>query len=105
VAQRISLEQNVSGEGEHPRHRTRSNSVVEHVDASVVRMRAGRRQRRPLRQQAEIHLDATEMVVHSVGRLLVHARFERHVLDIADERAVRHLLEGALLRGRILQVI
>lgn len=103
VAQRVSVEQNVSGEAEHPQ--PRSNNPAEHVDAPVVGMRAIRRRHCPLRQPAQIHLEAAEVVVHSVGRLLVHARVERHVLDIADERACRHLLEGALLRGRILQVI
>lgn len=58
-----------------------------------------------MRQPEEIHLGPSEMVVRGPSRLLFQERFKRHVLDVVDQCAVRHILEGALLRGRILQVM
>ena len=44
------------------------------------------------------------MVVHRFSGLLLEEWIERFVLDIANKRGARPLLEGALLGGRILQV-
>lgn len=104
MAHRLSFQQDVSRKGEYPRYRLRSNNTLEHV-VTLVGMREGRRRYSWMRQSEKIHLGTSEMVVHSFSRLLFQDRLERHVLDIVDQRADRYILEGTLLRGRILQVI
>ena len=77
------------------------NSAVIDIRIDAIGMRGGRCGN-AVHQLPKISNGSPAMVVHRFSGLLLEERIKRFVLDIANKRGARPLLEGALLGGRVL---